>query len=101
MKTKIKGLLLATGILLTSCGGVKLGQVTNIRFEDGILSFDEVKNAEGYNIKLTQNEEVLYEDKITDHQIDIDSLGLEGEIEFEISAFKGNTVGEVSTYLLL
>ena len=47
MKTKIKGLLLATGILLTSCGGVKLGQVTNIRFEDGILSFDEVKNAEG------------------------------------------------------
>lgn len=98
MKTKIKGLLLATGILLTSCGGVKLGQVTNIRFEDGILSFDEVKNAEGYNIKLTQNEEVLYEDKITDHQIDIDSLGLEGEIEFEISAFKGNTVGEVSTY---
>ena len=34
MKTKNKGLLLATGILLTSCGGVKLGQVTNIRFED-------------------------------------------------------------------
>ena len=69
MKTKIKGLLLATGILLTSCGGVKLGQVTNIRFEDGILSFDEVKNAEGYNIKLTQNEEVLYKVKFNEKDI--------------------------------
>lgn len=75
-----------------------LPAVTNIKFEDGILSFDAVIGAEGYNIKFTQNGELLYEDKIQDTAIDTESLGFEGEIDFEVNAYKGTEVGEVSKF---
>ena len=101
MNKKIKVMTLTSLMLLASCGGVKLSAVTNINFEDGILSFDAVENAEGYNIKFTQNGELVYEDKITDTAIDTDSLGLEGEIDFEISAYAGEKVGEVTTYTFI
>lgn len=95
---KLKVITLSSLLVLVSCGAVKLGTVTNINYENGILSFDSVDKAEGYNVKFTQGDEVIYEDKITDTSIDIDSLNIEGEIEFEISAYKGETVGEITTY---
>lgn len=92
-------IFLATSLmLLASCGGVKLTKVSNIVFEDGVLSFDAVEGAEGYNIKFSQEGELVYEDKITDTVIDTESLELEGEVDFEVSAYAGDKVGEVSTY---
>ena len=63
---KIKIFTLTSLMLLVSCGGPKVGVVQNITFEEGILSFDPVENAEGYYIKFTQDGELVYEDKITD-----------------------------------
>lgn len=95
---KIKIFTLTSLMLLVSCGGPKVGVVQNITFEEGILSFDPVENAEGYYIKFTQDGELVYEDKITDTSIDTDSLGFEGQLNFEVSAYIGDKYGEVTTY---
>ena len=44
---------------------VTLDAVKNITFTDGVISFDPVTGAEGYNIKFTQDEELIYEDRET------------------------------------
>ena len=77
---------------------VTLDAVKNITFTDGVISFDPVTGAEGYNIKFTQDEELIYEDKITDTSIDTESLGLEGEIVFAVHAYSGKNIGIESTY---
>ena len=97
----LKVFTLTSLMLLVSCGGPKVGAVQNITFEEGILSFDAVENAEGYYIKFTQGGELIYEDRITDTVIDTDSLGFEGEIDFEVSAFIGDKYGEVTTYTFI
>ena len=83
-KINILLLVLTSLSALASCGeitpSVRLNKVDNISYEDGILSFDEVENAEGYNVKFTHRDEVVYEDKIQDTALDVESLGLEGNI---------------------
>lgn len=99
MKNKIllKTMAASLLVMLASCG-VKLDKVSNITFEDGILSFDPVANAEGYDIKFYQNDELLYEDRITETSIDTDSLGFEGNVDFTVNAYSGDTTGELSSY---
>ncbi len=88
-------LLLVT--LLSACSS-SLDDVTNIKFEDGIISFDAVKDAEGYDIKFSQDGSLVYEDKITETSIDIDSLGLEGQVDFEVSAYSSNKTSGVTKF---
>lgn len=108
----IKTILLSTLLMLSGCFGpvnnnngsssnvnlVTLDAVKNITFTDGIISFDPVNGAEGYNIKFSQDDELIYEDKITDTSIDTESLGLEGEIDFAVHAYAGKNIGVESTY---
>lgn len=75
-----------------------LDKVTNITYSDGIITFNEVANAEGYNISFTHLEEVIYEDQIEDTIIDVSSIGLEGTITFEVSAYYQDIESEVATY---
>lgn len=85
----------------SACGkdsGVKLDKVKNVDYNDGILSYDEVQNAEGYDVLFTRDGETLYEDKIQDTAIDVESLGLEGKITFTVNAYKGNKKGEKTQY---
>lgn len=79
-------------------GKVKLGDVEGIVYENGILSYDEVSGAAGYDVVFSHLGEVVYEDKIEDTAIDIESLGLEGKIKLEISAYAGSSVGAKTTY---
>ena len=97
-KLNILLLVLTSLSALSSCGGVQLDKVTNINYEDGILTYDAVENAEGYNVKFTHRNEVVYEDKIQDTALDVESLGIEGNINLEISAYAGESNGEVSSY---
>lgn len=110
----MKTLLLSSLLMLSGCfnlgGGagnnktsssenlVTLDAVKNITFTDGVISFDPVTGAEGYNIKFSQDDELIYEDKIAETSIDTESLGLEGEILFSVNAYAGENVGIVSTY---
>ena len=97
MKKKI--LMVVILLLITILGACSkdsdLAAVTNIKFEDGIIYFDAVEGADGYNVKFYQENELYYEDKISETTIDTESLGLEGVVEFEVSAYAGNTVSEV------
>ena len=101
-KINILLLVLTSLSALASCGeitpSVRLNKVGNISYEDGILSFDAVENAEGYNVKFTHRGEVAYEDKIQDTALDVESLGLEGNINLEISAYAGKSNGESVSY---
>lgn len=104
---KIAVLCLSTLCLLMSCGnenitsseGPKsLSKVTNIAYNEGILSYDAVSNAKGYNVVFKHGDEVVYEDKIQDTAIDVEGLGLAGNIDFTISAYNGDVVSEPSNY---
>lgn len=97
---KIKYLLICLStISLLGCNEtITLSKVNNITYSDGLLSFDAVEKAEGYNVKFSHLNEVVYEDKIKDTAIDVESLGLEGNINLEISAYYQDTTSEVTNY---
>ena len=70
---KIKYLLICLStISLLGCNEtITLSKVNNITYSDGLLSFDAVEKAEGYNVKFSHLNEVVYEDKIKDTAIDV------------------------------
>lgn len=76
----------------------ELDAVTNIVYQDGVLSFDPVTNAEGYKISFIHLEEVEYEDTITVTEIDVESLGLAGNITFTVYAYAGEIHSESTSY---
>lgn len=93
--------VITTALLACGCSGddsVKLDKPTNIAFEDGILSYDAVENAEGYDVIFKHGEDVVYEDRIADTAIDVESLGLGGTITVTVSAYKGEVKGEALDY---
>ena len=92
-------LLMAAG-LIVGCAQetVTLGQVGNFAYEDGILSFDGVEDAEGYNVSFVRNGETVYADRLTSTTIDIESLGLEGRLTVTVSAYAGESTGEPASY---
>lgn len=81
--------------LMVACGEKTpdLTEVGNIAYTDGIISYDEVAGAEGYNVVFTHGGEVVYEDKVTDTSLDVESLGLEGNIKLTVSAYAGEKIG--------
>ncbi len=85
--------------VLTACDalfGVKLGEV-ELAYADGVISFDEVENAEGYDIVILHGEEVMYEDRITDTFIDVEMLGLAGNLTVQVNAYAKETKGAVAS----
>lgn len=77
---------------------LNLDDVKNINYEDGILSFDEVEDAKGYDIKFIHREEVVYEDKVEDTAIDVEGLGIAGNINFEVFAYNDTSKSEIAKY---
>ncbi len=103
MKSKIIVGIMSITLLasvFTACGksNVRLKEVENLDYADGILSYSEVANAEGYNVSFTHRGEVVYEDKIQDTAIDVTSLGLEGNITLKISAYTSKAQGPETEY---
>lgn len=89
--------LMATA--LTACGSsAKLTEVSGIGYSDGVISYTEVAAAEGYNVSFIHAGEVVYEDKIEDTAIDVESLGLEGNLTLKISAYTGKKTGPEASY---
>lgn len=85
-----------------ACGnedkGPNLTEVDNIAFTDGVVSFDKVTGATGYNVTFMHGTDVVYEDTLTDTSIDVESLGLEGNIKLTIAATAGKKVGPSVDY---
>lgn len=106
MKKKILTMVLCaamTASALAACtngGGtsITLGKIENFAFEDGILSYDEVEGAEGYDVVFKHGEDIVYEDRIEDTVIDVESLGLGGNITVTVSAYSGDVKGEAAEY---
>ena len=73
---KIKYLLICLStISLLGCNEtITLSKVNNITYSDGLLSFDAVEKAEGYNVKFSHLNEVVYEDKIKDTYLKVQEL---------------------------
>lgn len=63
-----------------------LNAVSNVTYNDGILSFSGVDGASSYEIVLKHGDEAVYEDSITDTSIDIESIGAEGNLTISIVA---------------
>lgn len=87
--------------VLAACSSndsVKLGKPENIAYSDGVLSYGQVDGADGYAVVFTHGDEVVYEDKIADTSVDVESLGLAGNIKVTVAAYKGDTTGEAAEY---
>lgn len=70
----------------TSCAAKPLSDVANLKYEEGIVTFDKVEGATGYKVEIKHGEEVVYEDTITDTSIDIESMGLAGNLTLSVVA---------------
>ena len=98
MKKKIFILMILLLVTILGACSSKLDTVTNIKFEEGIISFDAVNGAEGYDIKFYVDDALYYEDRITETSIDTDSLGLEGLVNFEVSAYAEKKSSDVAKF---
>ena len=76
----------------------KLDPVTNINYEDGILSYSEVSGATGYELNMKHKDEVVFSDTVTVTSIDVESLDLGGKIDLSIRAVSGKDFSAISTY---
>lgn len=114
MKKIIRALLPALmGVFLVSCGGTpvesssigtssvdeSIGCITNLSFdpETGIISFDPLSDVDGYHVCFEMDGQLVIESDIGDTEIDINDLGLSGEIHFEVCGFVGTRRGKVSS----
>lgn len=75
-----------------------LASVTNVAYEDGILSFDGSEGATKYEITLKHGDEIVYEDTITDASIDIESVGEEGNLTISIVAANADSKSPAAVF---
>lgn len=83
---------------LTACGNISLGSISDISYVDGILSFNGVEGAESYKVEIKHANEVVYEDIVVDTSLDIESIGLEGNLEIIVIPIAGDVQGEAASY---
>lgn len=76
----------------------KLNSVSNVAYENGILSFDGVSGAAEYEITIKRRNEVVYEDSVTDTSIDIESIGVEGNLTASIVAVNDKAKSDAVEY---
>ncbi len=102
MKKAISIVLVALFVLCTfvacSNGGVKIAPVSNIVFENGVVSFDKAEGATSYDIVIKHRGETVYEDSVTDTSIDIDSIGVAGNLTISIVACNGKAKSDAVEY---
>ncbi len=103
MKRKIVACALCFALAvpaLAACSENKavLGKVGNISYSDGVLVYDEVAGASGYKVVFKHRGEVVYEDRIEDTAIDMESLGLYGNITVTVSAYSADGEGLSTDY---
>ena len=65
---------------------IKLDSVSGFTYEDGILSFNPVEGATTYEYVFTHKGEVVYVDNLDVTSLDVESLGLEGNIVLTVTA---------------
>lgn len=95
MKKSISAILIIVLVLFAfaacsgSGAGAKLDSVSNVSFEGGVLSFDGVAQASKYDITIKHRGETVYEDSVTDTSIDVESIGVAGNLTVSIVATNG------------
>ena len=65
---------------------IKLNNIEGLAFEDGVLSFNPVNGATAYEYVFTHKGEEVYRDTLTVTTLDVESLGIEGNINVTITA---------------
>ena len=68
----------------------KLGDIEGINYEDGILSFNPVKGATEYEFVFSHKQVEVYKDRLNVTSLDVESLGLAGNIDLVITAYCKN-----------
>lgn len=100
MKNVKKIVSLAAALMLfplpVACGEKTLAAPENLTYADGILSFDEVEGATAYDLVFERKGEVVYQDTFTETAIDVESLGLEGNIKVSVAATAPKAVGTIA-----
>ena len=77
---------------------IKLDDVTGFKYEEGILSFDSVTGATNYEYVFSHKGEEVYKDILDVTSVDIEALGLEGNIDLSVTALCENGKSDPSTY---
>ncbi len=97
LKVILITLIIALLSVLVACNVVEVGDVSNLVYSDGIITFDEVENASGYEVSILHGDQVVYEDTIHDTAIDVTALGLGGNLTIKVNAYIEDTKGSVSS----
>lgn len=82
----------------SNSGEKSIAAVSNISYEDGVISFDEVSDASSYDISIRHGNEVVYEDSLQDRYIDVESIGVEGNLTISIVARNDNAKSTPTEY---
>ena len=77
---------------------VKLPNIEGISYEDGVLSFNAVEGATKYEYTFTHKGELVYKDTLDVTSLDVESLGLEGNINLSVVAKSDNGESDPATY---
>lgn len=103
MKKAISTILIVLLVVFAfaACNDVavaKLNPVSNVVYENGILSFDGASEATEYEVAIKRGSEVVYEDSVSDTSIDIESIGVEGNLVVSIVASNGKSKSDAVEY---
>ncbi|MCQ2741908.1 MAG: hypothetical protein MJ239_01235 [Bacilli bacterium] len=76
-----------------------IGKIQNLAFneETGIVSYSPIEGVDGYHVSFYMNGELAVDANITETEIDVNDLGLSGEIKVSVYGFIGSRRGEPSS----
>lgn len=102
MRKTLSVIIIAIMVLFTfvACSGGtgSVDAVKNISYQDGVISFDKVADATSYDICIKHGQEVVYEDSIQDTFIDVESIGVEGNLTISVTARKDKAKSDATDY---
>ena len=79
MKKILILILLVFGCFITACDGTKiLDDVNNLKFENELITFDEVEGAEYYTFDFYHQGELVFQDELDYNMYDLAGVGLDG-----------------------
>ena len=71
-----------------------LVSVSNVSFEDNILAFDNVLNAEGYVLEFYKEDVKVFEERISSNALDVTTYNLAGTYTVKIQPYNGTYTAE-------
>ena len=71
-----------------------LVSVSNVSFEDNILAFDNVLNAEGYLLEFYKEDVKVFEERISSNALDVTTYNLAGTYTVKIQPYNGTYTAE-------